>query len=122
MDVEAIDQRMETLSPAEGLSFLLGERDGSKACFTCSFQAEDMVVLDFLRQHIPGIPVLFLETGYHFAKTYEYRDRMTREWSLNLVNVMPKRTVAEQEAELGILYRSNPTQCCQLRKAEPLMA
>jgi phosphoadenosine phosphosulfate reductase len=122
MDAAAIDQKIETLSPAEALSFLLGETGGAKACFTCSFQAEDMVVLDFLRQQIPGIPVLFLETGYHFAKTYEYRDRMTREWSLNLVNVMPKRTVPEQEAELGILYRSNPTQCCQLRKVEPLMA
>lgn len=122
MNVEAIDQRMETLPPAEGLSFLLGAIDGSQACFTCSFQAEDMIVLDFLRQRIPGIPVLFLDTGYHFAKTYEYRDRMTREWSLNLVNVIPQRTVAQQEAELGVLYRSNPTQCCQLRKVEPLMA
>jgi phosphoadenosine phosphosulfate reductase len=122
MDAETIGQALEKLPAAEGLNYLLGERDGSRACFTCSFQAEDMVVLDFLRHKIPGIPVLFLETGYHFAKTYEYRDRMAREWSLNVVNVMPKRTVAEQESELGILYRSNPTQCCQLRKVEPLMA
>jgi phosphoadenosine phosphosulfate reductase len=122
MNIEAIDQTMEALPPAEGLSRLLGEASGLKACFTCSFQAEDMIVLDFLRKQLPDIPVLFLETGYHFAKTYEYRDRMTREWSLNLVNVMPQRTVAQQEEELGILYRSNPTQCCQLRKVEPLMA
>jgi phosphoadenosine phosphosulfate reductase len=122
MDVEIINQMMEPLGPAEGLRYLLGRQDTSKACFTCSFQAEDMIVLDFLRKEIPGIPVLFLETGYHFAKTYEYRDRMAREWSLNLVNVMPKKNVAEQEAEFGILYRSNPTQCCQLRKVDPLMA
>jgi phosphoadenosine phosphosulfate reductase len=122
MDAEAINRVLEKLPAAAGLNFLLGERDGSRACFTCSFQAEDMVVLDLLRRKSPGIPVLFLDTGYHFAKTYEYRDRMAREWSLNVVNVMPKRNVAEQESEHGILYRSNPTQCCQLRKVEPLMA
>jgi phosphoadenosine phosphosulfate reductase len=122
MDIETVNQRIETLPPAEALELLLAERDGSRACLTCSFQAEDMIVLDLLRTKIPGIPVLFLETGYHFAQTYEYRDRMTREWNLNLVNVMPKQTVAQQESELGILYKSNPTQCCQLRKVEPLMA
>lgn len=122
MDVETISVALEKLSLAEGLNVLLGERGGARACLTCSFQAEDMVVLDLLRRRIPEIPVLFLDTGYHFAKTYEYRDRMAREWSLNVVNVEPRRTVAEQEAEHGILYRSNPTQCCQLRKVEPLMA
>jgi len=65
--------------------------------------------------------VLFLDTGYHFPQTYEYRDRMTREWSLNLVDVLPQQTVAEQESAFGILYRSEPTRCCQLRKVEPLM-
>jgi len=67
------------------------------------------------------VPVLFLETGYHFAQTYEYRDRMARDWSLNLVNVLPEQTVAQQESAFGILYRSDPTRCCQLRKVQPLM-
>jgi phosphoadenosine phosphosulfate reductase len=67
------------------------------------------------------LPVLFLDTGYHFPQTYEYRDRMTRQWSLNLVNVLPAQTVAEQESAFGILYRDEPTRCCQLRKVEPLM-
>ena len=65
--------------------------------------------------------MLFLDTGYHFPQTYEYRDRMTRQWSLNLVNVLPAQTVAEQESAFGVLYRSEPTRCCQLRKVEPLM-
>ncbi len=91
------------------------------ACITCSFQAEDMVVLALVRQRMPQIPVLFLETGYHFAETYEYRDRMAREWKLNLVNVLPERSVAEQESQFGVLYQSDPGRCCHLRKVEPLM-
>src|SRR2546426_9298124 len=88
----------------------------ARACLTCSFQAEDVIVLDLLRKRLPQIPVLFLETGYHFAATYEFRDRLAAEWNLNLVSVLPEKTVAQQEAERGLLYQSDPTACCQLRK------
>ncbi|HMF77819.1 MAG TPA: phosphoadenylyl-sulfate reductase [Bryobacteraceae bacterium] len=91
-------------------------------CLTCSFQAEDMVALHLLRERLPDVPVLFLETGYHFKEVYEYRDEMTARYGLNLVNVMPERTVAEQESQFGILYQLKPDQCCKLRKVGPLFA
>ena len=91
-----------------------------RPCITCSFQAEDMVVLDLARRVAPRIPVLFLDTGYHFAATYEYRDRMTARWDLNLINLLPAQTTAVQEAAYGLLYRSDPSRCCRLRKVEPL--
>jgi phosphoadenosine phosphosulfate reductase len=89
-------------------------------CVTSSFQAEDVVVLHMIRGFLPRIPVLFLETGYHFPETLAYRDRIAAEWALNLVNVLPERTVAEQESEFGILYQSAPDRCCGMRKVEPL--
>lgn len=89
-------------------------------CVTSSFQAEDVVVLHMVREILPQVPVLFLETGYHFAETLVYRDRMAAEWNLNLINVLPERTVAEQESEFGILHQSAPDRCCALRKVEPL--
>ena len=121
MELEQISQTFESLPLDQVLQTLLSTADRRKACLTCSFQVEDMIVLHLLRQKIPDIPVLFLDTGYHFAQTYDYRDRIAREWQLNLVNVLPKRTVAQQESQFGVLYQSNPTQCCQLRKVEPLM-
>lgn len=121
MDREQIAKALETLPGEESLEILAREAGSWRACVTCSFQAEDMIVVDLLRKKLPDIPVLFLDTGYHFAATYEFRDRMAREWSLNLVNMLPRQTVAQQEGEFGILYQSNPTQCCQLRKVEPLM-
>ena len=120
MRVDEIAGEVEHLSAEQALEVVLDANPGARVCLTSSFQAEDMVVAHLLRQRIPDVPVLFLETGYHFAQTYEYRDRMAKEWSLNLVNVLPKQTVAEQESALGILYRSDPTRCCQLRKVEPL--
>lgn len=97
------------------------QNDGP-ACFTCSFQAEDMVALQLVREILPNVPVLFLETGYHFAEVYRYRDEMTDRYGLNLVNVLPEKTVAEQEAEFGLLYKSRPDQCCKLRKVGPLFS
>lgn len=92
------------------------------ACLTCSFQAEDVLLLKLTRELRPLIPVLFLDTGYHFAETYSYRDRIAAEWSLNLVNLLPTNTIAQQEAEHGMLYRHAPDRCCALRKVEPLFA
>ena len=89
-------------------------------CLTCSFQAEDVLLTRLALELDPNIPILFLDTGYHFRETYEYRDRIASEWNLNLINLLPEKTVAEQEAEHGLLYQSAPDQCCKLRKVEPL--
>lgn len=121
MDINRIAETVESLYPEEALDAVLAAKGNARPCLTSSFQAEDMAVLHFLRKRIPDIPVLFLDTGFHFPQTYEYRDRLASEWSLNLINVLPIQTVAEQESEFGILYQSDPTHCCQLRKVEPLL-
>jgi phosphoadenosine phosphosulfate reductase len=120
MNLERIAEAVETLAPEQTLDAVLSAKENAPVCLTSSFQAEDVAVLHLLRKRIPDVPVLFLDTGYHFPQTYEYRDWLAREWSLNLVNVLPKQTVAEQESAFGILYQSDPTLCCQLRKVEPL--
>jgi len=89
-------------------------------CLTCSFQAEDVLLAKLATELDAQIPILFLDTGYHFAETYVYRDRIAREWNLNLMNLLPEQTVAQQEAAFGILYQTAPDQCCKLRKVEPL--
>ncbi|MGB9604349.1 MAG: phosphoadenylyl-sulfate reductase [Bryobacteraceae bacterium] len=93
----------------------------SQSVLTCSFQLEDMVVLHMVLPLAPRIPVIFLDTGYHFPEVYAYRDAMARAWNINLVNVEPSLSVAEQEAQFGVLYRTEPDRCCRLRKVEPLM-
>jgi len=115
-----LDQ-FESFAADEVITRVLETGKEHRACFTCSFQAEDLVVLDLVRKRLPNIPVLFLETGYHFRETYEFRDELTRELGLNLVNVIPKQTVQAQESEFGILYQTDPTKCCQLRKVDPLL-
>jgi phosphoadenosine phosphosulfate reductase len=89
-------------------------------CITASFQADCMVLLHLVIEQRPGIPVLFLETGYHFPETITYRDQMARAWNLNLRNLEAVQSVVAQEAQFGILNQTAPDRCCKLRKVEPL--
>ncbi len=103
-----------------GSETVSGTGTGS-VCLTSSFQTEDMVVLHMLRRHLPQVAVVFLETGYHFAELIAYRDRMVREWNLNLVNALPATTLEQHEREFGLLHIVDPSRCCAIRKVEPLM-
>jgi len=98
---------------------MLAEAAG-RVCFTCSFQAKDVAVLHLLRQVEPDIPVLFLDTGYHFPDLIRYRDRLVESWALNLVNLTGPRSREQQEEQFGQLYRTDPASCHRMRKLEPL--
>jgi phosphoadenosine phosphosulfate reductase len=103
------------------ISQALAERTGP-ACVTCSFQTECMALVHLVTKQRPDIPVLFLDTGYHFAETYEYRDRMSAILNLNLINLRSAMTVAQQEGQFGILNQTAPDRCCGFRKVEPLFS
>ena len=118
---QALTTDLEALTAEDLVAEIVRESNAQNICLTSSFQTEDMVVLHMLRKHLPNVPVIFLETGYHFAALIEYRDRLTAEWNLNLINAMPLTTLAEHEREFGLLHIVNPGQCCAIRKVEPLM-
>jgi phosphoadenosine phosphosulfate reductase len=92
---------------------------GDRICVTSSMK--DAVLVDIAAKIRPGIDVLFVDTGYHFAETIGTRDAVEAVYPINVVNVTSLRTVAEQERDLGPrLLGRNPDLCCHLRKVEPL--
>jgi phosphoadenosine phosphosulfate reductase len=83
----------------------------------------DTVMIHLAEQVAPGIDVLFLDTGYHFVETIGTRDAVALVHNVNVINVTPEQTVAEQDATWGKdLFAQNPDQCCALRKVAPLGA
>jgi phosphoadenosine phosphosulfate reductase len=69
----------------------------------------------------PEIPVVFLDTGYHFEETLRTRDDLERRTGLTILDITPRQTVDEQDAEHGPeLWRRDPDLCCKLRKVEPM--
>ncbi|HVE97555.1 MAG TPA: phosphoadenylyl-sulfate reductase [Mycobacteriales bacterium] len=81
----------------------------------------DAVLVDMASALRPGVPVLFLDTGYHFAETIGTRDAVAAVYPAEVVTVLPLRSVAEQDAAHGPrLHDRDPDACCALRKVEPL--
>jgi phosphoadenosine phosphosulfate reductase len=82
---------------------------------------QDAVLVDLGAKALPGVDVLFLETGYHFAETIGTRDAVALTYpEIRIVNAEAEQSVADQEAEFGLLNQTDPTKCCFLRKVVPL--
>jgi phosphoadenosine phosphosulfate reductase len=82
---------------------------------------QDAVLVELAAKARPGVDVLFLDTGYHFAETIGTRDAVETVYDVRIVNATPEHTVAEQDSLLGKdLFASEPNRCCALRKVAPL--
>ncbi|TFD23516.1 phosphoadenylyl-sulfate reductase [Cryobacterium lyxosi] len=81
----------------------------------------DAVLPEIVSQQLPGVDVLFLDTGYHFAETYATRDAVAAALPVTIVDVLPLKTVPEQDALHGAeLFARDANACCAMRKVEPL--
>ena len=107
------------LAPAEDIIEWAVATFGERFCVTSSMG--DAVLAHLASRVAPGIDVVFLDTGYHFAETIGTRDAVAATLPVNLLTITPVQTVAEQDAAYGPeLWRRNPDLCCALRKVAPL--
>lgn len=96
-------------------------KQGKRLCMTSSFQTHSLPLLHMMTRMYPELPVLFIDTGFHFPETYAFRDKIRKEWDLNLINLqshIPKDQ--QKDAEGRFLYTSDPEYCCFINKVKPL--
>jgi phosphoadenosine phosphosulfate reductase len=121
-DLKALaEQAGRDLEDASALEILqwAAETFGKRFCVTSSM--EDAVVAHLASRAMPGVDVVFLDTGYHFEETIGTRDAVDAVMDVNVITLTPRQTVAEQDAEYGPrLHDRNPDLCCAMRKVEPL--
>ncbi len=121
-DLEALATRageeLDTASADEILNWAI-EQFGSSWCVAASMA--DGVLPHLASKALPGVDVIFLDTGYHFAETIGTRDAVAATLPITLKNVTPELTVAEQDARYGAkLHDREPDKCCAMRKVAPL--
>ncbi len=88
---------------------------------SCSFQMQSLPLLHLVACAAPQLPILFLDTGYHFSETLAFRDRLVREWKLNLQIVRSDISPVEFTRLYGPeLYRRDPDLCCYINKVRPM--
>lgn len=85
-----------------------------------SFQIQSLPLLHMLSLTVPDIPILFIDTGFHFKETLRFRDRLAAKFNLNLEIVKPDWDTDDFLKNYGDLYRTQPDTCCFLNKTEPL--
>ena len=109
------------LDGADATALLRWTDENFPGSWVMASNMQDAVLVDLAAKVRPGVPVLFLDTGYHFAETIGTRDAVEAMYDISLINVTPKLTVAEQDAAHGKdLFARDPASCCRMRKVEPL--
>ncbi|MGN6339280.1 phosphoadenylyl-sulfate reductase [Mycobacterium sp.] len=102
-----------------------GGINGPRGWATCNYvvasSMQEAVLIDLAAKARPGVPVVFLDTGYHFVETIGTRDAIESVYDIRVLNVTPEQSVAEQDRLLGKdLFARDPGECCRLRKVAPL--
>jgi len=120
-DLEELSARFEGAHPREILAWAF-EYIPDLAIGT-SFQLGGLVNIFLAREVVDPVRVLFLETGFHFPETLEFRDRLVDNWGLEMMNTTPTLGPERQAKEIHPeLYRVDPDQCCYLNKVLPMEA
>ncbi len=122
-DLHEMNLTFEQRTPQELLRWTL-EVFGTRVAALSAMQKAGSVVCHMLRALQLPTKVLFVDTGVHFPETLVTRDRIAREYNLDIVTLSPPLTMEEQTTRFGVLYLSTEGQerCCHMRKTEPLLA
>lgn len=119
MRTEIDKNAIEELSIVDRLEWSY-KKYGAKLAVTSSFQSQSVPLLHLISKHIPEVPILFLDTGFHFPETIAFKERLTERFGLNVIDVTNKMGHVRFRQKYGKLYKSDPDQCCYVNKVEPL--
>lgn len=101
--LDRLNQWLEGLDADARIRFALEHLPGSQA-LSSSFGAQAAVSLHLLNRHLPGLPVVVVDTGYLFTETYQFIDELSERLQLNLHIVRSTRSPAWIEARHGRLW------------------
>ncbi len=106
-------------SAQETIAWVAENFSTDQVAVACSMA--DAVLPALVADRMPGVDVLFLDTGYHFGETLGTRDLVQESLDVNVVDLTPELTVAEQDEQYGKdLFARDPAECCRMRKVVPL--
>ena len=119
-DISALDRKYADSDAETFLREMIHQFEG-RIALVSSFGAEAAVLLDLVARIDPNLPVIFLETGMHFAQTLSYRDQLIKKLGLtNVQCITPDPAdIAEHDPDES-LWQWDTNQCCNIRKVLPL--
>jgi phosphoadenosine phosphosulfate reductase len=122
VDPAAVDRGLSHASASERIAWA-SEQFGSSLVLSTSFGAQAAIMLHLATRAIPDIPVVFVDTGYLFAETYQFADQLTQRLKINLKVYSAAESPAWMEARRGKLWEKGAQGLetyNQIRKVEPM--
>ncbi len=120
-ELAALNLAFEEAHPSEIVAWAIEKSGLERIAIASAFQAEGTAVMHMATRIDPDIPIFFLETGFQFAETLAFKQKVTELLGLNVVDIVGHHTVAEQEDEYGPrLYERDPEMCCDMNKVQPM--
>ena len=86
-----------------------------RVALSASFGGGGVVLAHMVSRIDASVPVLFLDTGFHFPETLAFKRRFAQRYGLRVIEL-----AAAPDATPDELYRTDPDQCCRVRKVEPM--
>lgn len=102
---------------------LIAKREfGDDLAMTTSFGYTGIVLMSFVKDILPEVPIYFIDTRFHFEETLKLAEKIKKEWKLNIIYISTRYTEQQLEEAIGKeAYKTNPDLCCHYRKVEPLL-
>ncbi|MEL6366287.1 MAG: phosphoadenylyl-sulfate reductase [Pseudomonadota bacterium] len=124
-DADALAARLNRLhaeaSPSDVLRTAITDVFNGRIALVSSFGAEAAALLALVAEIDRATPVVFLETGKHFAQTLSYRKQLEKHLGLtNILDVRPDPADLAARDPKGDLWRRDTDACCEIRKVRPL--
>ncbi|MEM6911941.1 MAG: phosphoadenylyl-sulfate reductase [Verrucomicrobiota bacterium] len=122
LDLAALNEEFAQLTLKERFA-LIGERFGERAIASTSAGAQASVMLHLVTKHLPQLPIVFIDTGYHFRETYHYLETLKERFGADFRVYTSKITPARQEALWGQRWEGDAKDLEQyglLNKVEPM--
>ncbi|WP_017731445.1 phosphoadenylyl-sulfate reductase [Nafulsella turpanensis] len=118
-EIDSWNKSFQKLSPRERLYALFEKVEEKDILLTSSFGSTSAVLLHMLSKVRPGFSVYFVDTGYHFEETLTYRELVTKQLGLTLIDVRAEerkhRFTRENET-----WKLNQDLCCFINKVSPV--
>ena len=122
IDLNDVNDRLKEADASEVVAWA-AKTFGDSLVMTSSFGAQSAVMLHLVTQVAPGVPVIFIDTGFLFAETYRFADELTRRLNLNLKVYNPAISAARLEALHGAMWDEGVeglTEYHKITKVEPM--
>ena len=118
-EIKALNEKYRDLSVEERVKQLYVDFDASDVMLTSSFAATSALLLSVFSKSNSKQKIYFIDTGYHFPETLEYREKLTELYGLSVESVSAGK---EDHAftSKNKTWETDPELCCSINKVKPL--